>query len=248
MKVLWSELAEESDGWADATPLSADIEFQNFLLSYARPFMANWQLDVPPIYTIGSRGSCYALDSKAVFLNLHRTDAQAKRANTNLTAARDAEELAALFCLCHELTHAVQHYHYGTDKVLQTRLLMEAHADTVAGYWLSPQLREGVADLVSNIAFQLKHNPALQTHPPGCTRRSCVIKGMSIGSAMLLQDGDLTASISSRPELLTDSISTATTCLFSTPRPCDALSEHWSQLSPELCSTCPKADQTESTN
>ena len=245
MKVLWSELAQESVDFSDAKPLSADIEFQNFLLSYAEPFMANWQLNVPPIYTIQSRGSCYALDSRAVYLNLDRTDAQAKRANKNLTAASDAEELAAVFCLCHELTHAVQHHYYGPDKVLQSRLLMEAHADTVAGYWLSPQLRDGVADLVGNIAFNLRHNPKVQTHPPGCTRRSSVIKGMSIGSAMLLQDGDLTASISSREQLLKDSISTATDCLFSTPRPCDALSEYWSQVKVTLCSTCPKSPNQE---
>lgn len=245
MRILWSELAEESGDLNDATPLSTNIGFQNFLLSYADPFMANWQLPVPPIYTIQSRGSCYALDSKSVYLNLDKTDAQAQRANKGMTAAADAEELAALFCLFHELTHAVQHHFYGDDRVLKNRLLMEAHADTVAGFWLTPQLRNGVAELVANIAFQLRSTFQSRTHPPGCTRRSSVQKGMSIGSAMLFQDGDLTASISSREELLKDSINTATECLFNTPRPCDALSEFWSQVNIELCSTCPKANQPE---
>ncbi len=245
MRIEWGAIAEESTQFKDAIPLSKDVEFQNFLLAYAEPFMANWQLEVPTLFAIETGGSCYCFETKGVYLNFNVTDNQARRANKNLTQASNAEELAALFCLCHELTHAVQHHYYGVERVLQTPLLMEAHADTVAGYWLTPQLRKGVLDLVGNIAFQLHRNPKNQSHPPGCTRRTSVVKGMSIGSAMLIADGDLTASISSRQQLLKDSMTTATECLFSTPRPCDALAEYWTQVNEPLCSTCPKAPSEE---
>jgi hypothetical protein len=70
---------------------------------------------------------------------------------------------------------------------------------------------------------------------------------MSIGAAMLLQDENLTASISSRDELFRDSLATAEKTLNFTEKPCDMLSSYSPNISPELCSSCPKAKIFEAT-